>query len=759
MYFQDSFCLYLQAMNLSDKNFLFLLCCGLLVFFSCKPSDSESRLILEGYEIEDGFDLEVSASEPLIQSPIAIDFDNQGRMWVLEMPGYMPNIDGTGEEEPVGRILILEDKNEDGHFEKAKTFLDGMILTRAMKLCYGGLLYAEPPNLWFVEIDGDQPGKKTLVDAEYVTGGNIEHQPNGLDLNIDNWIYSAKCVFRYRMKDGEWLKEKTSFRGQWGITHDDDGRLFYNDNSNPLYGDFVLPNQLNQNPFFKNKSGENEVILKDRRVYPIQATAVNRGYIEGVLDENNYLKTFTSACGPVIYRGASFTEEHQGNAFVCGPEVNLVKRIDLSKKGYTIDGQLTYENKEFLISNDEAFRPVNLYNGPDGAMYVVDYHNGIIQHKVYMTAYLRELYLERGLDTIVDYGRILKVSRHDDPMIKLAGKSNEELIQFLSHKNGWVRDRTQQLLIDQKAKNISQEELNKLIINLKTLAISNKDKMEGLHALWTLEGLDAVDEKLLLEVISSYNPSMVNAALQQLNSLENIDIIGSGLLDSLEKRSVEIDLHIAMNAFQGDENTFVILEEILDRYPNDTMFIEAILSSLSGFEKSFHYHLTVKSGRSTNYPILGFLKTIITKSQSPISNQKYVADQDTKTIGLKLFKQHCASCHGAGGMGIKNLAPPLYNSEYIEGDPEKLILISLHGLQGPITVNGQRYELNAVMPGLKDNKDLSDQDIANILSFVRNAFSNEHEDVKASEVKAGRKKLPKGKLYTEGELSGEKKEG
>jgi len=114
-------------MNLLDKNLRFVFWCGLLLFFTCKPSDTEPRLILEGYKIENGFDLEVAASEPLIKSPIAIDFDNQGRMWVLEMPGYMPNIDGTGEEEPVGRILILEDKNEDGHFEKTKTFLDGLI--------------------------------------------------------------------------------------------------------------------------------------------------------------------------------------------------------------------------------------------------------------------------------------------------------------------------------------------------------------------------------------------------------------------------------------------------------------------------------------------------------------------------------------------------------------------------------------------------------------------------------------------------------
>ncbi len=715
----------------------------IISFFSCSNPSSEPTINLDAYQIESGFDLSVVASEPLIKSPIAIDFDNEGRLWVLEMPGYMPNIDGTGEEEPVGRILILEDENKDGHFEKAKTFLDGLVLARAMKLCYGGLLYAEPPNLWFVEIDGDQPGHKTLVDPEYVSGGNVEHQANALDLNIDNWIYSAKSVFRYRLKNGEWLKERTSFRGQWGMTHDDVGRLFYNDNSNPLYGDFFLPNLMNQNPLFKNDTGENEVIVSDRRVFPIQATAVNRGYIDGVLDENNYLKTFTSACGPVIYRGGAFPKAYQGNAFVCGPEVNLIKRLILSKNEHRIDGKQAYQNKEFLISRDEAFRPVNLSNGPDGAMYIVDYHNGVIQHKVYMTAYLREQYLEKGLDTIVNYGRILKVSDQQEEFIIFDKKTNEELVQMLNHKNGWIRDRAQQSLIERKAV--------EAVPNLKKLALENTDSYAPIHALWALEALDSLDASLLSKLANHSNIDIASTAVHLATNfqhhLHNYPIFKN----ALKRNNQSLDLYVCLTAGKVNEKAFVQIQEVLDRYPTDTIFMEAALSSLKGKEKEFHYFLRVVREKNSDYPIINYLTEIISKSNLP-APPPYQAGIDTKTKGLKLYRQHCASCHGEDGVGNKNLAPPIYNSNYIKGDPEKLILTVLHGLKGPITVNGKRYALNAVMPGLVDNKTLSDQDIANILSFVRNAFSNEHQDIKAEQVKALRKKKPKGQMYTEEEL-------
>ena len=123
-----------------------------------------------------------------------------------------------------------------------------------------------------------------LVDSLYVIGGNIEHQPNGLLYNIDNWIYSAKSNTRYKRINGEWLKEATTSRGQWGLSRDEHGRLFYNDNSNALYGDLVPPNILIKNPYHKASAGIGQRITTDNRLFLLQATDVNRGYLPGVLD-------------------------------------------------------------------------------------------------------------------------------------------------------------------------------------------------------------------------------------------------------------------------------------------------------------------------------------------------------------------------------------------------------------------------------------------------------------------------------------------
>src|SRR5690606_24532811 len=128
----------------------------------------------------DGVQLQLAAAEPLIEAPVTMDFDDKGRLWVVEMRGYMPNLNGDGEDVPNGRISSLEDSDGDGEADHVKPFLDNLVLPRAIAHVYGGLLYAVPPNLWFVEIDNDKPGKRTLVDSLYSVGGNVEQQPNGL---------------------------------------------------------------------------------------------------------------------------------------------------------------------------------------------------------------------------------------------------------------------------------------------------------------------------------------------------------------------------------------------------------------------------------------------------------------------------------------------------------------------------------------------------------------------------------------------------
>ncbi|MHC4994244.1 MAG: DUF7133 domain-containing protein, partial [Planctomycetota bacterium] len=274
---------------------------------------------MASFELVDGFRLELVASEPLVEDPIVVTFDEDGRMWVVEMRGFMPNLAGDGEDEPVGRISILTDDNGDGAFDRRRTYLDGLVLPRALAITGKGVLFADNERLNYAEDrDGDgQADYQEVIDADYASGGNVEHRANGLLRGIDNWYYNAKSRYRYRLIDGVWVKEETEFRGQWGISHDNHGRLYYNYNWDQLRADLAPPSYLMRNPNHQSTTGMNIAVSTDQGVYPIRMnTGVNRGYRPGVLNEKGRLYQFASACSPLVYRGDQFPDEFVGDAFV-----------------------------------------------------------------------------------------------------------------------------------------------------------------------------------------------------------------------------------------------------------------------------------------------------------------------------------------------------------------------------------------------------------------------------------------------------------
>ena len=720
------------------------------------PDVQEPEIKLESYQTQPDFNLEVIASEYLIEAPVAMDFDEKGRIWVVEMNGYMPNIDGTNEDKPTGRIVILEDLDNDGRMDHSKVFLDKLVLPRALLLVYGGILYAEPPNLWFIERNGDQPGQKQLVDNQYAIGGNVEHQPNGLTRHLDNWIYSARSTARYKKEGKRWIKEvePLRFRGQWGLTFDDYGRLFYNDNSNPLYADLMNPNILTRNNYHTPKKGVFEWIMPDRRIWPLHSTAVNRGYIEGNLDSLNILKNFTSSCGPAIYRGDQFPEKYQGNAFVCGPEGNLIKRFLISEKNNQLYCNQAYEKEEFLASTDEGFRPVNLYNSPEGCLYILDFHRGVIQHKIYMTAYLREQILERKLDTIVHFGRILRISSRKKPIPAITDFSilkNEALVDLIGHSNGYLRDKAQQFLIERKAFEVASL--------IEKEALDSTNPKGQIHALWTLNEFNFLSTNLLRKVFEKSKPKVQALVLWLMQPPKNTDPspeLLSTYTEAHENNHPETNLMLCsllgIIANKRPDFSFPILQKILNNNPQDTLLHEAALSSLSNVEESFLAY-SKEHTNAHNKLITNYLKATIQKKNAPPKQQYAVnLNKDGGTNGLDLYRKHCESCHGPSGAGIPNLAPPLYGSEWVEGDPKKLILIVLHGLRGPIHVNEKLYNFNNVMPGLKNHPDLTDQHIASLLSFVRNAFGKEPLNIKKEQIQALREIEPPKPLFTEESL-------
>ena len=159
---------------------------------------------LKTFTIEKGFVIEPVAAEPLVEKPVALTFDEKGRMWVCEMRGYMPDIDGKGESTPSGRIAILEDTDQDGRVDKRTTFLDEIMLPRTILLVPEGVIFADQSTLYLGERDGDKPkGTPKVLDKNYASGGNVEHKPNGMMPGIDNWLYNSKSATRYKFIDGK----------------------------------------------------------------------------------------------------------------------------------------------------------------------------------------------------------------------------------------------------------------------------------------------------------------------------------------------------------------------------------------------------------------------------------------------------------------------------------------------------------------------------------------------------------------------------
>ncbi|KAB7732966.1 c-type cytochrome [Rudanella paleaurantiibacter] len=724
---------------------------ALLAGFQFIPSHS-TRFSLADYQVEEGFKLSLVAAEPMLRAPVGLDFDNKGRMWVVEMVGYMPNLEGVGEEEPNGRIVILEDGNKDGVADRSKVFLDKLVLPRSVAHVYGGLLYVDGPKLWFVEIVNDKPGKKTLVDPIYAEGGNVEHTSNGLMMNVDNWIYNANYNFRYQLRNGKWIKEPTTSRGQWGITHDNFGRLYYNNNSTNLQGDYVLPNRVIRNKYFKPTFAEHQR-LASNRVYPIHQTSVNRGYQPGVLDEKGMLREVTASCGPLVYRGGAFPDAYNQNAFVCVPEANLIKRNILDFSSLQTKARQATEGKEFIASTDEGFRPVNLFNGPDGAMYVVDMHRGIIQHKAYISQYLTAQLSDKKLDTLQNAGRILKITSTTaklNAVPDFAKATTKDLIALLSHPNGWLRDRAQQLLIQKKDLTA--------VSPLLALAKGENELGTAIHALYVLEGINALTFERLTGIINeSKQPQTIAHAVGLLERFATKERVGAMKLlvaNLLAQKDETIDLYLSM-ALNGwvnvSETTFLpVLSSIEKKYATQRIFGEALTSGLAGKEEQYLASMNPGDLLKNN------LTATIGKRQKNEMNPIYVVQKneaDNRTKGLKLYRSICGTCHGADGKGIQDLAPPLKGSEYIDGSMKRLAAIILHGVSGPIHVDGKLYQLNNEMPALINNKDISDADIADIIRFTQNAFAKQGKGISEADVKKMRAMKPAGNgVFTEKQL-------
>lgn len=597
---------------------------------------------LATFELEPGLKIQLVAAEPMVQDPVVITFDENGRLWVVEMRGFMPDIDGVGEKEPVGRISILEDTDGDGKMDVSTVYIDSLIMPRGVAVVPGGALVVEHEALWLTQdLNHDlKADTKTLIDPDYAGSAMPEHSGNGLWRGIDNWYYNVKSRFRYQLRDGKWERDSTEFRGQWGLSHDDEGRLFYNYNWSQLHADLVPPNYLSRNKNHTPTTGIDHGLTIDRRIYPIRPNpAINRGYIPGTLDSAGRLLEFTAACSPHYYRGTALPRTHYGNVFVCEPSGNLVKRNVVTEKDMILSAHDPHPGKEFLASTDERFRPVYLTTGPDGALYLADMYRGLIQHGAYVTPYLREQTLSRKLVLPVHRGRIWRIVREDwvpDKPVQLSALPSKTLIDFLSHPNGWTRDMAQRLLVERGDKT--------LVPDLKDLAKNGENQLGRLHALWTLEGLQQSDPSLLLTLLTDDNQLIRTNALRLLEPVAEKDNavrlrLEHDLPQFTKTASAKAILQVSLTAGVLDEKVArEILLGIASVYDTSALIRDAILSSLENKEFSFLQALTTSSSFTSTFTsgksiLLEMLTTSIVRKGNPSELTSLLTMLDKESFG------------------------------------------------------------------------------------------------------------------------------
>ncbi len=590
-----------------------------------KPRSPEESL--ESIKVRPGLKVELVAAEPLIQDPVAFDWDTQGRLWVVEMSDYpngvmspeaKPHQNDELRGQPGGRIKILTDTNGDGRYDEAKTFMEGIAFPSGIQLWRDGVLVTAAPEIFFAS-DRDGDGRAEFKQTLYkgFVEGNQQHRVNGLRYGLDNWLYvgngdsggevavvnsllpqsetsktSAPIRGRdLRIRPDEGLLDAISGQTQFGRERNDWGDWFGNNNSRPIWHYALEDRYLRRNP---------HLAVRDTRVeiaeVPGAAPVFPQSKTMARFNDFDRANRFTSACSTSIYRDRYLGDEFYGNAFVCEPVHNLVSRLVLTSDGATFKARRAADeqNSEFLASSDNWFRPVMVRTGPDGAVWIADMYRAVIEHPRWIPPeWQRKLDLRAGSDR----GRIYRVVRADSapkptccsdspaatgaakdqtPVRPLAAGhlSNETLLAQLASPNGWWRDTAQRLLVERQDKTVV-EPLNKM-------ATEHAQPLARLHALCTLDGLHALTKPVVLKALNDRDAGVRRHAVRLSESwLHDGEVLKQLVPRVGDETPVVLQLAYSLGETRGDDETpGHLLAELALRHVNDSLISTAMLSSL-----------------------------------------------------------------------------------------------------------------------------------------------------------------------------------
>ncbi len=662
---------------------------------SLSPEES-----LETIFVPKGYKVELVASEPMIIEPVTVAWDPNGKMYVAQMMTYMQDIDANHEDEPWSRISILEDTDDDGRMDKSVVFIDSLVLPRIMLPLDDRVIVGETYNrslYSYRDTNGDGRADEKILLLEDTTrdNRNLEHQDANMLWSIDNWLYVSNKAFRYKFTNGVLIRDTLPepAMGQWGLTQDETGRLFYSRagaevpalgfQQHPIYGSLELDGRWD----------ESFVIP-----WPVVGTLDAQGGPRRMKEGDSTLNKFTGVAGQEVFLGDKMPPAY-GDLFIPEPVGRLIRRAKIHHRDGKIVLENPYHEAEFLASTDPLFRPVHAATGPDGSLYVVDMYRGIIQEGTWVGegSYLREVVKEKGYDKFFGRGRMYRVMHETmerGPAPRMLDKTTEELLTYLDHPNGWWRMTAQKLIVLRGDKSVVPALIETVADNESFFSTlfgnhSGDHGVERLHALWTLDGLDAINKPTLRIVLADKDARVRAAAIRISEKFlkENDTDITQVLKAMANDPDSEVLQQLILSFRLINDESKSAVREILERHPENEVI-----------------KITAAENLNPAYSEIVALR------------QKYKlrgGDAASQIVnGYKIFKEYCSTCHGADGKGISQLAPSLVGSPRVTGDIEIPVKILLHGLTGP--VDGVEYN-GPMAPVARE----SDEYIADVLSYVR----------------------------------------
>ena len=563
-----------------------MLCCTLVVATQCADAAEGPRTPQAAGKTfqltDDALAIELVASEPDVQSPVAIAWDADGKMFVAEMIGY-PETEGQG------RIRRLEDRDGDGHYELSTVFADRLNFPTSVLPHRDGILVTAAPDILFLsDTDGDGVADLRRVEWTGFGTGSQQLRANALHRGLDNWIYGAngRCGgilrrpeepasagvdihgrdFRFDLEKKK--IEAIAGQSQFGQAHNDWGDRFLNWNTIPVR-QVVVP-QL----YLKHRDDLRPLAVRDTapagaspQVFPISPPPAQ---FNGERADH-----YNALCGLTVYRGAKLDNDYQNDAFVCESLTNLILHRHLAAEGPVYVSRRAEDERAFLASTDSWFHPVNLATGPDGGLYVADFYRQYVEHPRYVASETarEETPWQRGKDR----GRIWRIrsrsAPHSATTPRLSKASTEQLIETLDHPNGWWRDTAQRLLVE-------RQDPQAIPLLQKFLAQANSPQGK-IHAAWTLHGLGGLSPNLVQQMLESEHAQVrrqgirLGAATWDENPKIAEMLCG---LHTDPEAVVRFELALAL-AEHNDPRSIASLRSLAERDYADRWISEAVLAA------------------------------------------------------------------------------------------------------------------------------------------------------------------------------------